>query len=46
MSYLKDALKLHLSDDEADAFFMDLIKKSLKNTRVYLNNMVHIWANS
>ena len=32
--------------DEAEKEFEALIQKSLKNTRVYLNNVVHIWANS
>jgi len=45
LSYLKDALKLHFTDEEAADHFRDLIKKSLKNTRVYLNNIVHIMAN-
>ena len=39
-------MKFGMSAEDGEKEFDDLIKKSLKNTRVYLNNVVHIWANS
>jgi len=45
LAYFKDAIKLGLSNEEAEKDFERLIKTSLKNTRIYLNNVVHIWAN-
>ena len=34
-----------ITDQEAEKEFEELIKKSLKNTRVYFNNIAHILAN-
>mmetsp|Transcript_31133 Transcript_31133/g.42803 ORF Transcript_31133/g.42803 Transcript_31133/m.42803 type:complete len:301 (+) Transcript_31133:155-1057(+) len=45
LAYFEDAMRMDSSSSEAAKDFDDLIKKSLKNTRVYLNNMVHILAN-
>jgi len=45
ISYLRNALMLDASNAEASDSFRRLIKKSLGNTRVLLNNMVHILCN-
>ena len=45
LSYLKESMKFEASTLESEKEFEELIKKSLKNTRVYFNNVVHILAN-
>lgn len=42
--YLRDALTLSKTEDEAAAYFMELVKESLSTTRTVWNNAIHILA--
>ena len=44
--YFKEAMKFGMTVEEAEKEFERLIRTSLKNTRIYLNNFVHILANN
>ena len=41
--YIRDALRLDLSEDEASEFFKKLISKAQSNTVTLVNDAFHIW---
>ena len=43
--WVRDHLRLDLSDDQADKFFLDLIEESLHTVSTQLMDMIHIIAN-
>ncbi|MDP2438808.1 MAG: hypothetical protein Q8P67_23940 [archaeon] len=45
LEYLRQTLRLDLTDEEAGREFKKLIKKSTGNTRVRLNNFIHSMVN-
>ena len=43
--WVRDHLRLDLTDDQADKFFLDLIEESLHTVSTQLMDMIHIIAN-